>query len=301
MTIAVRPTWCDPPLRRRIEETALLVERRGYALPPGSLGEHCLGGPASVQQVLGAVEATPGLVLRDGLVVTSRQEHVAPAIARRARGHAGEAAPWLAATARFVRVLVRTNPYIRAVAIAGSLASGGFAASDDIDLNLVVEDGRRHLAYVALNVLGIVHAVRHRRKPVDAHSRRPVAPRLMTANLILERTQCFPLARQDPAMAWELLGSRPVHGLEVWRDVLAANPRLGEHFPQLRWSGGEQEGAAAPRLPPWLFPRAVDPAARVVGEAGWRWMQWTRRHRPEALARVAYVRETMRPYALFDR
>jgi hypothetical protein len=29
-------------------------------------------------------------------------------------------------------------------------------------------------------------------------------------------------------------------------------------------------------------------------------MQWTRRHHPEALSRVAYVRETMRPYTLFD-
>jgi hypothetical protein len=29
-------------------------------------------------------------------------------------------------------------------------------------------------------------------------------------------------------------------------------------------------------------------------------MQWTRRNRPEAIARVAFVRSTMRPYALFD-
>jgi hypothetical protein len=29
-------------------------------------------------------------------------------------------------------------------------------------------------------------------------------------------------------------------------------------------------------------------------------MQWTRRDHPGALARVAYVRATMRPYALFD-
>jgi hypothetical protein len=39
----------------------------------------------------------------------------------------------------------------------------------------------------------------------------------------------------------------------------------------------------------------------VAGQAAWRWLQWTRRRRPEALARVAYVRTTMRPYTLFDR
>ena len=52
-------------------------------------------------------------------------------------------------------------------------------------------------ADVAVNVLGLAHAIRHRGKPVDTHTRRPVAPRFMTANLIMERSQCFPLDRQD--------------------------------------------------------------------------------------------------------
>ncbi|HZV50630.1 MAG TPA: hypothetical protein VFD49_12795 [Candidatus Dormibacteraeota bacterium] len=286
-------------LRERVEATAALVERRGYALPPERLGQLCLGGPVSAAEVLAAVAADRRLVLREGLVVTRRQAEAASAIAARARGHALHAPLWTAVTRRFVRTLVRLNPYVLGVAIAGSLASGGFTASDDVDLNLIVEDGHRHLAYVALNLLGIAHALRHRSKPVDAHSRRPLAPRLMTANLILERSQCFPLARQDPAMAFELLVSRPIHGLEAWRRLLVANPRLREHFPQLDWP--DEAIAVRPWLPAWAFPRGLDRAARLVGEAGWRWMQWTRRRHPEARARVAYVRETMRPYALFDR
>jgi hypothetical protein len=49
-----------------------------------------------------------------------------------------------------------------------------------------------------------------------------------------------------------------------------------------------------------MYPAMLDGAARVFGSAAWRYMQWTRRHQPEALARVAFVRETMRPYTLFD-
>ena len=41
--------------------------------------------------------------------------------------------------------------------------------------------------------------------------------------------------------------------------------------------------------------------ARALGESAWRYMQWTRRHHPDALERVRYVRSTMHPYALFDR
>jgi hypothetical protein len=226
----------------------------------------------------------------------------AVAIRSRAADHATEAPPYLEMTLRFVRTLVRVAPFIRSVSIAGSLASGGFRASDDVDLNLIVDDGRRHLAYVAVNVLGLLHALRHRAKPVDDLTRRPLAPRLMTANLILERSQCHPLVRQDEDMAFELLMSQPVFGVEVFDEVVAANPALLDHFPQLdSRSPALFIGAPArPWLPAWLFPAMFDGLARRIGGAAWRLMQWTRRSKPDALARVAYVRATMRPYTLFD-
>jgi hypothetical protein len=84
--------------------------------------------------------------------------------------------------------------------------------------------------------------------------------------------------------------------------MLDANPMLLEHFPQLaRKSPARLIGPPVLRLPELLFPRFLDGAARMLGEGAWRYMQWTRRHHPEALERVAYVRSTMRPYTLFDR
>src|SRR5205807_1111680 len=192
----------------------------------------CLGGPAAETEVLAAVASSSSLRLSHGLVVGPGLAPAAPAIALRARAHEEQAAPYLLETRRFVRALLRVSPYVLGVAVAGSLASGGFVESDDVDLNLLVEDGHRHLAYVTLNVLGALHALRRRGKPTDAHTRRPVAPRLMTANLILERSQYLPLVRQDAAMAYELLCSRPVFGRRHWRELVAVNPRLGEHLPQ---------------------------------------------------------------------
>jgi hypothetical protein len=204
-------------------------------------------------------------------------------------------------TRRFVHTLVEVAPFIRSVSIAGSLASGGFREADDVDLNLIVDDGHRHLAYVAVNTLGLAHALAHRNKPVDDLTRRPLAPRLMTANLILERSQCFPLVRQDEDMAFELLMAEPLFGIEVIDEVIAANPALLEHFPQLAVKQAPLLlDAPVRRLPAALFPRFLDGAARMLGEAAWRYMQWTRRESPDALARVAYVRATMRPYTLFD-
>jgi hypothetical protein len=124
----------------------------------------------------------------------------------------------------------------------------------------------------------------------------------MTANLILERSQCHPLVRQDEDMAFELLMSQPVFGVEVFDEVVEANPALLDHFPQLESrSPALFIGAPArPWLPAWLFPAMFDGLARRIGGAAWRLMQWTRRSKPDALARVAYVRATMRPYTLFD-
>jgi hypothetical protein len=286
----------------RIARSVALVRRRGYALQPARLGELCLGGPVSEADVRWAAAASRELAIVHDLVLDRERAGSAERILDRASGHVTHAAEYIAMTQRFVRTLVACAPFIRSVWIAGSLASGGFRESDDVDLNLVVDDGHRHLAYVAVNALGMLHALAHRSKPVDDLTRRPVAPRLMTANLILERSQLAPLARLDEGMAFELVVSEPVFGVEVFREIVDRNPALLDHFPQLAQKGAPLAIDPAPRarLPRWLYPAAMDGAARAVGQAAWRYMQWTRRHRPEALARVAFVRETMRPYALFD-
>ena len=162
-------------LSDRVRRTVALLRRRGYAVAPSRLAELCLGGPVTEADVRWAVAANPGLAIAEDLVVEQEAINRAVDICSRALTHRTEAGRYVEMTIAFVRRLVAIAPFIRGVSIAGSLASGGFRASDDVDLNLIVDDGRRHLAYVAVNVLGLVHAVRHRGKPVDDLTRRPVA------------------------------------------------------------------------------------------------------------------------------
>jgi len=286
----------------RVWQTVALLGRRGFAVPPRRLAELCAGGCLTESQVRWAVARSPDLTIAKDLVVDHQSiGHVAE-IRHRALTHLTDSGAYLEMTLRFVRTLVQVAPFVRSVSIAGSLASGGFRESDDVDLNLIVDDGYRHLAYVAVNCLGVLHALSHRAKPVDDLTRRPLAPRLMTANLILERSQCFPLQRQDEDMAFELLIAEPVFGPDVIDELIDANEGLLGHFPQL---AGKRANllieTPARRAPSALFPRFLDGAARAVGKTAWRYMQWTRRNRPEALARVAFVRSTMQPYTLFDR
>ncbi len=290
------------PVQERIWRTVALLGRRGYALSPERLAALCIGGAISPGEVRWTVAASPDLVIADDLVLDRAELARVDQIRSRAQGHRADAGAYVEMTARFVRALVAMAPFIRSVSIAGSLASGGFRASDDVDLNLIVDDGHRHIAYVAVNALGLAHALAHRAKPVDDLTRRPLAPRLMTANLILERSQCLPLERQDEDMAFELLMAEPLFGIAQIRELIDANPILLDHFPQLADKPARLLiDPPAHRLPAALFPGFLDGAARALGESAWRYMQWTRRHHPDALERVRYVRSTMRPYALFDR
>ena len=299
MVTATEP--CATGQLERVRRTVALLERRGYALPPERLAEVCLGGEISALEVRLAVAASGGeLCETEGLVASRALLTRVPAIRRRTDDHAAAAAGYLAETVRFVRRVIELCPYVISVSIAGSLASGGFTETDDVDLNLVVEDGRRHLAYVAVNLLGYLHALAFRGKPVDASTRRPLAPRLMTLNLVLERSQCFPLRRQDEDMAFELLQSEPVFGAPFLRRVAEANRGLTEAFPQLARKTAVVELLPRRRLPRGLFPRWLDAPSHTVGKAAWRYLQWTRRGSPEARARVAFVRQTMRPYTLFQ-
>ena len=283
--------------RSRLRETAELLGERGFAVTPERLAALCLGGPAGRAELARALAAGE-LDLEDGLAVAPGRRALAAPSRRRADRHRADSAAFVPEAQRFAELICRLFPFVRGVALAGSLASGGFVATDDVDLNLLVDDGRRHLAYLCVNALGYAHALRWRRKPVDASSRRPLAPRVMTVNLVLERRQWSRLERVDGQMALELLLSRPLTGGRWWQAVVEANPALLDSFPQLARPRAATE--PEPVLPGWLFPSALDRPAAAIGRLAWRWLQWTRRRSPAALARVTYVRSTMRPYTLFD-
>src|SRR5260370_27799397 len=88
-------------------------------------------------------------------------------------------------------------------------------------------------------------------------------------------------------MAFELLMSQPVYGVDVFDEVLEANPELLDHFPQLGYGSrtrGVDSSGRSP-VPAWVFSPSLDGAAPRPGNAALRRTHWEPRHQPCAPAR----------------
>ncbi|WP_218080655.1 hypothetical protein [Anthocerotibacter panamensis] len=286
------------PLQERILATVELLQKRGYAVSVERLSRWLVGGVAAPQEVAYALRDMEALCLSGGLVhacelpaaFIERSQH-------RQHLHTLHQPRYWERVLAYTRSLMHYCPQIRCIALAGSMSSGGFVESDDVDFNLFVADGTRYTTYLTANILALGFAAVHRQRPTDAHTRRLFIPKLMSVNVIWCDQDTQPFRRQDGPMALELLLSRPLTGKDYYQEVLDHNPWLTTYFPQLISS-------SMPLYRPPLPAAGVHPLserlARTMTYFGWRWVMWTRRHNPEALARVAYVRRCQSPYALFE-
>ncbi|UFP95983.1 hypothetical protein [Gloeobacter morelensis] len=292
------PAFEHLSLAERIFATLALIERRGFCVELGCLAEWLVGGAVAAGELRAAVERTEGLHISGDLVHTDRLDPTAVRrTLERQQAHPEAARRWWSTVEAYVEQLVSHCPQIRCVALAGSMAAGGFVETDDVDFNLFVEDDTRYTTYLQANVIALGFSARHRRRPTDAHTRRPFLPKLMSINVIWAEAEVRPFVRQDGAMALELFLSRPLWGDNYYRSVLGCNRWLDGYFPQFGAADFLCPAARSHRTSPWC--RWRERFSYAAAYAGWRWVMWTRRHNPEALARVELVRKYQHPYALF--
>ncbi|MBC7880469.1 MAG: hypothetical protein H7Y37_03985 [Anaerolineae bacterium] len=290
--------FCEIPLIERTFATLDLIERRGFSVRLECLAEWMLGGSVDPGLLGHLVAKTEGLFLSDGLVHT--QSFDLASLGRtleRQRLHPAHCLKYWPEVEEFVQRLKKRCPQIRCIALAGSMAAGGFVESDDVDFNLFVEDGTRYTTYLQAALLALEFSIRHRRRPTDAHSRRWLFPKLMSINVIWTDSDIRPFVRRDGAMALELFLSRPLMGESYFNTMLGCNPWLDDYFPQV---GSGQWACNRLQQQPKPFQLLQERLSYQAAYLGWRWVMWCRRHNPEALARVAQVRRYQSPYALFE-
>jgi hypothetical protein len=179
---------------------------------------------ADVEEMLLGAPLCPGyLSCTDGFYALSGREHLVEVRRRRAT-----AAARLWPEALWYANRIARLPFVRMVAITGSLACDNPEPGDDIDYMIVTAPGRLWLCRAL--VIGAVIRL--------AANRRTLCPNFLVSERALE------VPDHSIFSAYELMQMRPIAGIDVYRRLIESNEWLRDLLPNAR------QLAAAPEVRP---------------------------------------------------
>jgi hypothetical protein len=135
---------------------------------------------------------------------------------------------------RRLLTLVCAIPYIRMVALSGSIAHLNLAGDGDLDL-FIVTRGRRVWS-VTVAVVLLAKLMRRRR--------------IVCANFVVADSQLV-LRQQDLFTASQIVHLKPLMGSDVLRRLVAANPFVGRFYPNFHVTGSSSVAMRRMRLVSW--------------------------------------------------
>ncbi|MDX1534257.1 MAG: hypothetical protein R3291_01390 [Thermoplasmata archaeon] len=296
-------------LKARVIRTLELLRDWGQATTPEQLAAGLLGGGVEHDPLLSLLETMDGIVLADGIVGLEGSADLIPKTRGRLATHSALESEYLEVAEEFTEEFLRWCPLAYSVALSGSLSNGGFDEGDDIDFDLIVRPGTRYVAYLLATLVGLRYAWRYRNRELHSVHKTPVLPKITCVNVVWSEDQARPFARQDVNLAYELMRCRPLHGASHFESILRDNLWVSDYFPQLLERRATSQVAPDPNPfgrfllslvnAPRLL-RVVDGMCRGLSWMIYQFVQWTRRHNPEARARMEYLRRVKYPYEVFQ-
>lgn len=202
--------WLDPDVRsleRAVLYAVAYADIYRYPLTVAEITRYLVGIEATVDAVRARVDALTqvgGPLLRQGAYVMLRG--VGDWVALRQRRERIARRMWPSALS-YGRAIARL-PFVRMVAVTGALTMGNVESGDDIDYFVVTEPGRVWLARFLI-VQWVVK--RADRQGIE------VCPNYLISS------EALTLEERDLFHAHELVQMVPIHGLEIYRELRAAN------------------------------------------------------------------------------
>ncbi len=296
-------------LEARIRRTLALMHRWGYAPRVDVLADQLLGGPADEAEVRKILSRGLEFGLREEFACLVGSEGLLERSAERIRNHGRLAEEAWDIARDFTRDLVRSCPFVQAVALSGSLASGGFGPHDDIDFDLVARQGSKYTVYLVAHLVGLKYGLRYRSRKLDDLHHTPLVPKVTCINVVWTEDQMRPFERQDENMAFELYRCVPLVGIDRFHDVLRENPWIGSFFPQVYGKVYLEEPSSGRNLLGRVLagvmrnPKMAPLVERVSRRIAWRLYRGVQRSRgrnPAARARMDFLRRAKYPYEVFQ-
>jgi hypothetical protein len=201
------------PDEMAIARSVLYASLFDYPLTLAQLRQTLIESEQTPTQVLNAFRRSPALQsiieYRDGFFFpTGRHDLIAERRRREARSRA------FLRGHRVFLALVCAMPFVRLVALSGSIAHMNLEGSGDLDL-FIITRGRR-VWTVAVAVVVLAKLLRQRR--------------VVCANFLISDAQLV-VEQQDLFAASQIVHLKPLIGRDVYRRFLAANPFVREFYP----------------------------------------------------------------------
>jgi len=299
----------DSAVVERTRRTLEIMHRWGYAPTLSVLARDLLGGGEDPSLVKDAIDAVSDIIRDGSFVFLLGSEHlVAKSGVRVASNKDLNGQAWAIAR-EYASDLVSVCPFVECLAISGSVASGGYDCSDDIDFDLFVKSGTKYTTYLLATLVGLRYSLRYRHHELEPVHRTPLLPKIICLNVVWTEDQTHPFVRRDADLAFELLRCSPVYGTRKFREGCNANPWATEYFPQLL------AAHQVPEIPELCTPfrrvlsavaghrivlRVLEAASRAAVWSLYHVVQWSRRANPEAVARNAFLRRVKWPYEVLQ-
>jgi len=256
---------------------------------------------ASEDTILSAIETMDQVRVEDRFVYKQGNRYIEMCKGRVAAN--GTFKPFYHRVAvEYTRDLVEMCPWVRCIMLVGSTATGGVCKGDDLDLNLVVDNGRKYTTNLIGSLLNRKYSLRYGQElgvERTAHYRIPMA---ICLNIIWEESQVLPFQRQDEQVAYELFTAEVIHGEDYFQGMLRSNRWLQDYFPQM-FDGSA--GDATPRIAK-LKPNgngSVGIMERLSRGTLFNFERVVRMYlsrRGNAIQAMDYYEDLKRPYGLYD-
>lgn len=159
-------------LADRILLTLHLADRRRYGVCPVHISKILIYGEEEEEKVRMILSSIPLITHQDDIYCLKGSESLLSETRRRLLCNGVIGQRYESEALHFSTEYASLCPFIKCIAITGSMASGGFSEEVDIDFNIFTERGYKYTVYLLGILLSLKYSVKHRRKSLARKSKR---------------------------------------------------------------------------------------------------------------------------------
>jgi hypothetical protein len=211
-------------LEKRIRQTLLLAEERGYNLSIEQLSKKLIGGQIPLPE-LALLLKTVNDLDSDGIFIATKGNLYSEKCRIRQTSNNELQPMYTQIATKFISEYTQLCPWVSCILISGSMASDGLGQGDDIDFDLIVPDGLKYTSYFLALLLSFIYSFRYGKRLWRWY--------VTCISVIWEIHQVLPFQRNDGQLAFELLNAKVVYNQAFFTYVLSQNPWLKTYFPQM--------------------------------------------------------------------